>query len=69
MHFADTMSGGQYRNNWRMAALPQGSARPVRELEAGARGVRPHADGRISTRQLGGTAIRDSPSRRRTASS
>src|SRR5437016_14349443 len=35
VHFADTMRGGQYINNWRMAELPAKEApERVRELEA-----------------------------------
>src|SRR3984893_17866272 len=35
VHFADTMRGGQYLNNWRMAELHAKEAPPrVRELEA-----------------------------------
>src|SRR5262245_35761575 len=55
VHFADTMRGGQYLNNWRMAELharesPQG----VRELESwGALFDRTH-DGRILQRNFGG---------------
>ncbi len=43
VHFADTMRGGQYVNNWRMAELHAREAPDrVRELEALGRGVRPH---------------------------
>src|SRR4026209_242049 len=35
VHFADTMRGGQYLNNWRMAELhPKEAPDRVRELEA-----------------------------------
>ena len=38
VHFADTMRGGQYLSNWRMAELHAREAPDrVRELEAGAR--------------------------------
>ena len=44
VHFADTMRGGQYVNNWRMAELhAQGSARPRARARGLGRGVRPHA--------------------------
>ena len=55
VHFADTMRGGQYVNNWRMAELhaKEAPAR-VRELEAwGAVFDRTH-DGRILQRNFGG---------------
>ena len=55
VHFADTMRGGQYVNNWRMAELhaKEAPAR-VRELEAwGAVFDRTH-DGKILQRQFGG---------------
>ena len=43
VHFADTMRGGQYVNNWRMAQLhAQEAPDRVRELEALGGGVRPH---------------------------
>ena len=43
VHFADTMRGGQYVNNWRMAELhAQGSARPRPRARGVGRGVRPH---------------------------
>ena len=43
VHFADTMRGGQYVNNWRMAELhaKEAPAR-VQELEAWGRGLRSH---------------------------
>src|SRR5258708_24256787 len=49
VHFADTMRGGQYVNNWRMAELHAKEAPDrVRELEAwGA-----HPDGRLLGVQL-----------------
>ena len=43
VHFADTMRGGQYVNNWRMAELhAQGSARPRPRARGLGRGVRSH---------------------------
>ena len=55
VHFADTMRGGQYLNNWRMAELHAKEAPDrVRELEAwGALFDRTH-DGRILQRNFGG---------------
>ena len=55
VHFADTMRGGQYVNNWRMAELHAKEAPDrVRELEAwGALFDRTH-DGRILQRNFGG---------------
>src|SRR3954465_9877346 len=55
VHFADTMRGGQYLNNWRMAELHAREAPDrVRELEAwGALFARP-PDGRILQRNFGG---------------
>jgi succinate dehydrogenase / fumarate reductase, flavoprotein subunit len=55
VHFADTMRGGQYVNNWRMAELHAKEAPDrVRELEAwGAMFDRTH-DGRILQRNFGG---------------
>ena len=55
VHFADTMRGGQYVNNWRMAELHAREAPDrVRELEAwGAVFDRTH-DGRILQRNFGG---------------
>ena len=44
VHFADTMRGGQYVNNWRMAEIHAKEAPDrVRELEGVGRRVRPHA--------------------------
>ena len=44
VHFADTMRGGQYLNNWRMAELhAQEAPDRVRELEAWGARLRPHA--------------------------
>jgi succinate dehydrogenase / fumarate reductase flavoprotein subunit len=55
VHFADTMRGGQYVNNWRMAEIHAKEAPDrVRELEAwGAMFDRTH-DGRILQRNFGG---------------
>ena len=55
VHFSDTMRGGQYVNNWRMAELHAKEAPDrVRELEAwGALFDRTH-DGRILQRNFGG---------------
>src|SRR5215510_6070639 len=55
VHFADTMRGGQYVNNWRMAELhaQQAPAR-VRELEAWGAMFDRTADGRILQRNFGG---------------
>jgi succinate dehydrogenase / fumarate reductase flavoprotein subunit len=55
VHFADTMRGGQYLNNWRMAELhAQGSPRPRARARGLGRRVRPHPDGRILQRNFGG---------------
>ncbi len=55
VHFADTMRGGQYVNNWRMAELhakeAPGAGARARSL---GRGVRPHPDGKILQRNFGG---------------
>ncbi|MGH9356684.1 MAG: fumarate reductase/succinate dehydrogenase flavoprotein subunit [Terriglobia bacterium] len=55
VHFADTMRGGQYLNNWRMAQLhaQQAPAR-VRELEAWGAMFDRTKDGRILQRNFGG---------------
>jgi succinate dehydrogenase / fumarate reductase flavoprotein subunit len=54
-HFADTMRGGQYLNNWRMAELhaKEAPAR-VRELEAWGAVFDRTRDGRILQRNFGG---------------
>lgn len=54
-HFADTMRGGQYLNNWRMAELhaKEAPAR-VRELEAWGALFDRTTDGRILQRNFGG---------------
>jgi succinate dehydrogenase / fumarate reductase flavoprotein subunit len=55
VHFADTMRGGQYVNNWRMAELhaKEAPAR-VRELEAWGAVFDRTGDGRILQRNFGG---------------
>ena len=55
VHFADTMRGGQYMNNWRMAELHSKEAPDrVRELEAWGAVFDRTADGRILQRNFGG---------------
>jgi len=55
VHFADTMRGGQYLNNWRMAELhAQQAADRVRELEAWGAVFDRTKDGRILQRNFGG---------------
>jgi succinate dehydrogenase / fumarate reductase, flavoprotein subunit len=55
VHFADTMRGGQYLNNWRMAELHAREApERVRELEAWGALFDRTADGRILQRNFGG---------------
>jgi succinate dehydrogenase / fumarate reductase, flavoprotein subunit len=55
VHFADTMRGGQYVNNWRMAELHAKEAPEcVRELEAWGAVFDRTADGRILQRHFGG---------------
>ena len=55
VHFADTMGGGQYLSNWRMAELhaKEAPAR-VRELEAWGALFDRTSDGRILQRNFGG---------------
>jgi succinate dehydrogenase / fumarate reductase flavoprotein subunit len=54
-HFADTMRGGQYVNNWRMAELHAKEApERVRELEAWGAVFDRTDDGRILQRNFGG---------------
>jgi succinate dehydrogenase / fumarate reductase, flavoprotein subunit len=55
VHFADTMRGGQYLNNWRMAELhaKEAPAR-VREMEAWGAMFDRTRDGRILQRNFGG---------------
>src|SRR2546429_8731769 len=55
VHFSDTMRGGQYVNNWRMAELHAKEA-PARVLELEAWGALfdRTKDGRILQRQFGG---------------
>ena len=55
VHFADTMRGGQYLNNWRMAELHAREAPDrVRELEAWGALFDRTPDGRILQRNFGG---------------
>jgi succinate dehydrogenase / fumarate reductase, flavoprotein subunit len=55
VHFADTMRGGQYVNNWRMAELHAKEAPDrVRELEGWGAVFDRTADGRINQRNFGG---------------
>ena len=55
VHFADTMRGGQYVNNWRMAELHAKEAPGrVRELEAWGAVFDRTKDGRILQRNFGG---------------
>ncbi|MHC4430134.1 MAG: fumarate reductase/succinate dehydrogenase flavoprotein subunit, partial [Planctomycetota bacterium] len=55
VHFSDTMRGGQYLNNWRMAELHAKEAPDrVRELEAWGAVMDRTQDGRILQRNFGG---------------
>src|ERR1700693_3327528 len=55
VHFADTMRGGQYLSNWRMAELHAKEAPAcVRELEAWGALFDRTGDGRILSRNFGG---------------
>ncbi len=55
VHFADTMRGGQYLNNWRMAEIhAKESPARVRELEAWGAVFDRTDDGRILQRNFGG---------------
>ena len=55
VHFADTMRGGQYLNNWRMAELHAREApERIRELEAWGALFDRTEDGRILQRNFGG---------------
>src|SRR5438270_9890929 len=55
VHFADTMRGGQYLNNWRMAELhAKESPECVRELEKWGAVFDRTPDGRILQRNFGG---------------
>jgi succinate dehydrogenase / fumarate reductase flavoprotein subunit len=57
VHFADTMRGGQYLNNWRMAEIhAQEAPDRVRELEAWGALFDRTPDGRILQRNFGGHA-------------
>src|SRR5207237_2592996 len=59
VHFADTMRGGQYLNNWRMAELHAKEAPAcVRELEAWGALFDRTADGRILQGNFGGHRFR-----------
>ena len=62
VHFADTMRGGQYLNDWRMAELhAQESPDRVRELEAWGALMDRTPDGRICSATSGATPTRASP--------
>src|SRR4051812_14732822 len=55
VHFADTMRGGQYVNNWRMAQVhAQEAPARVRELEAWGAVFDRTPDGKILQRNFGG---------------
>src|SRR5437764_14733830 len=55
VHFADTMRGGQYVNDWRMAELhAKESPARVRELEAWGAPFDRTEDGRLLERNFGG---------------
>jgi succinate dehydrogenase / fumarate reductase flavoprotein subunit len=55
VHFADTMRGGQYLNNWRMAEIHAKEAPDrVRELESWGAVFDRTPDGRINQRNFGG---------------
>src|SRR5260221_5781999 len=55
VHFADTMAGGQFLNNWRMAELhAKESPERVKELEAWGALFDRTKDGRILQRNFGG---------------
>src|SRR5207237_8730604 len=55
VHFADTMRGGQYLNNWRMAELhAQEAPARIRELESWGAVFDRTDDGRILQRNFGG---------------
>ncbi len=57
IHFADTMRGGQYLNNWKMAEIHAREAPDrIRELEAWGALFDRTADGRILQRNFGGHA-------------
>ena len=62
VHFADTMRGGQYLNDWRMAELHAKEAPEcVRELEAWGALFDRTPDGRILQRNFGGHRYPGSP--------
>src|ERR1700733_2773981 len=55
VHFADTMRGGQYVNNWKMAEIhAQEAPERVRELESWGAVFDRTGDGRILQRNFGG---------------
>lgn len=57
VHFADTMRGGQYLNNWRMAEIhAQEAPERVRELEAWGAVFDRTKEGKILQRNFGGHA-------------
>ena len=62
VHFADTMRGGQYLNNWRMAELHAKEApERVQRARGVGRAVRPHARTAAScSATSAGTGIRGS---------
>ena len=61
VHFADTMRGGQYVNDWRMAQLhAQEAPARVRELEAWGAVFDRTPDGRSCSATSAATATRDS---------
>jgi succinate dehydrogenase / fumarate reductase, flavoprotein subunit len=62
VHFADTMRGGQYLNNWRMAELHAKEAPDrVKELEAWGAVFDRTKDGKILQRNFGGHRYPRSP--------
>ena len=66
VHFADTMRGGQYLNNWRMAELHAKEApERVKELEGVGRAVRSHARRPHSPAQLRRAPLSAARARRR----
>ena len=62
VHFSDTMRGGQYVNNWRMAELHAKEAPDrVRELEAWGAVLTGQKTAKFSSETLAGIVIRVSP--------
>jgi len=62
VHFADTMRGGQYLNDWRMAELHAKEAPDcVRELEAWARSSTAHRTAASCSGTSAATSTRGSP--------